>query len=392
MTFFALLRSFLGKIVLFSLPLIAQDSSEPTLTHPPERKGPPLLKDDGSRVSVLGYHWFHASRPALEMCMPTAKFREQMQFIKDSQIPVISMAEFLAWRRGQGEIPPRAILITMDDGWKSVYTQAFPILKELQIPFTVFLYKNYVGSHRGGRALSLKMIQEMIESGLCSIGSHSVTHPRPGTVRDFAKKEPKTYLTFLQTEFGESKRFLEESFKEKITTYAYPGGFYTKEMFPVAGDFGYDHLFTVKPGKIRRDSSSHTLPRYIILGTHDATFQAAMTFRVNSRTVAPLLTLPHPTTPEPGATIATRLPTISIDLSEVEDLDLDSVVMRVSGFDKVPIQVDEEKRLFSWTVSRPLRQPLCEVTAQWKLQTKSKYEPVMRWSFRLDREAAYQAK
>ncbi len=370
--------------------LKAQDASAKIpLTE--ETQSPSPLEDDGSRVSVLGYHWFHATRPAVQMCMPTTKFREQMQAIKASNTPIISMKEFLAWRRGELEIPPRSFLITMDDGWKSVYTEAYPILKELEIPFTIFLYKNYVGSSRGGRAMSLDMIKEMVASGLCTIGSHSVSHPRPGDVRASAKKGAENYQAFLQNEFGESKRFLEETFGEVVTTYAYPGGFHTDEMFTIAEGLGYDNLFTVKPGKVRRNSANNTLPRYIILGNHDGAFQAAMTFRAGPPTISTQTTLPYPVSPESGSIVSSRLPTISVDLSEVVDLDLDSLVMRVSGFDRVPVEIVPESQIFRWRVSRPLRQALCEVSVQWKLRTKEKHEPVMRWAFRLDREAAYQA-
>ncbi len=50
-------------------------------------------------------------------------------------------------------------LITMDDGWKSTYTDAYPILKEFGYPFTVFLYTNYIDG--GTSALTSKMIKEM---------------------------------------------------------------------------------------------------------------------------------------------------------------------------------------------------------------------------------------
>ncbi len=103
------------------------------------------------------------------------------------------------------------------------------------------------------------------------------------------------------------------------------------------------------------------------------------------------ISLPHPTKPEPGEIIASRLPDIEIDLSSVEDLDPESVVMRVAGFGKVPLAANTKSLIYKWTVSRPLRQPLCEVTTQWRLKGNESYEPVIRWSFRIDHEAAYQA-
>lgn len=383
----------LGAICCSVSPLSAQEQPTPAaLPEAGSPGGPPLIfEDDGARVSVLGYHEFHATKKTTQMRIPTSKFRTQMKAIKESNIPVISMPQFLAWRRGESEIPPKSFLITMDDGWKSVYTDAFPVMKEFQLPFTVFLYKNYVGSNRGGRAMSLAMIREMTESGLCTIGSHSVTHPLPSDVKEAEKSGPENYETFLQKEFGDSRTFLEETFKNQITTYAYPGGYYTDEMFPIADAHGYDHLFTVKPGKVRRDSPHNTLPRYIVLGDHDGAFNAAMVFRNGARMALAPVALPHPTHPSPGEIVASRLPTISVDLSKVDGLNPDSVVMRVAGFDKVPVERNPGTMVFQWTVSRPLRQPMCEVTAQWKLKSKDKYEPVMRWGFRLDHEAAYQA-
>ncbi|MEN8773578.1 MAG: polysaccharide deacetylase family protein [Akkermansiaceae bacterium] len=387
------------KAIRFTLVLIAlcfglqaQESPIGSIeTVPPVEDAIEVFEDDGSRVSVLGYHVFHATLPATQMRIPTSKFRTQMEAIKRSNISVINLEQFLAWRRGDCELPPQSILITMDDGWRSVYTEAFPIMQELKLPFTIFLYKNYVGTNRGSRAMSFAMIREMVNSKLCSIGSHSVSHPFPSKVKKAEKEGLEAYEKFLRNELGTSKKFLDDTFKVKVTAYAYPGGYHTDEMFPLANEYGYDHLFTVKPGKIRRDSSRHTLPRYIVLGNHDGAFNAAMVFRNGVRVANIPVTLPHLTEPEPGEIIASRLPTIKVDLSGVENLDPDSVVMRVAGFGKVPLMVDPDTLVFQWAVSRPLRQPLCEVTTQWRLKEKENYEPVMRWSFRIDHEAAYQS-
>jgi hypothetical protein len=94
--------------------------------------------------------------------------------------------------------------------------------------------------------------------------------------------------------------------------------------------------------------------------------------------------------PRPGALTANRLPLIAADLSEVEALDPESLVMRVAGFGKVPATWDEEKKTYSWQVNRPLRTPACRVSLQWKEKERREYELPMRWSFRIDLEAAYQ--
>lgn len=349
-----------------------------------------LPEDDGSRLAILGYHEFSDTKEPTAMRIRTAQFREQMLALQTLKLPIINLDQFLQWKRGKGTIPPRAILITIDDGWKSTYTDAFPILKELGYPFTVYLYKNYVDG--GGRALTTPMIKEMQQHG-CTIGSHSVSHSFPSTVKSHAKKGPQAYDTFLRLELDVSRRFLHGKFKEPVTTYAYPGGYFTKEMFPIGDAAGYEFYFTVKPGKIRRDSSNYTLPRYIVRGVLDKKFEAATRFQATGK-AAPVIgyqTTPHPVVPEPGGMIESRLPTISADLSAIENLDHNSISMRVSGFGLVPAHFDPQSKKISWTVNRRLRQQVTEVSVQWSLLAQAKPEPPMRWSFLIDREAAYQA-
>jgi len=198
----------------------------------------------------------------------------------------------------------------------------------------------------------------------------------------------------LKEEFGTSKTFLEHKFKQPITTYAYPGGYHTEEMYPIAKELGYEYLFTVIPGKIKADTNNLTLPRYIILGTHDYIFKNAITFRnlVNQGTDLSTLptSTPHPVKPVPATAVESRTPTISADLSKVSELDADSIVMRVAGFGKVPFTYNPETKICSWKVIRPLHADSVEVQVQWKINGETSYEPSMKWTFLIDKTAAYQ--
>ena len=103
---------------IFCYGLHAQEAPIAATDRTPPAKE--VFDDDGSRVAVLGYHVFHKTLPATQMRIPTSKFRSQMEAIRKSNIAVITLEQFLAWRRGEGELPPQSILITMDDGWRSV--------------------------------------------------------------------------------------------------------------------------------------------------------------------------------------------------------------------------------------------------------------------------------
>ena len=373
----------------------ADDQAKPvkTTAQATNNKTTNATAKSDARVTVLGYHDFSSTKDATEMLISTAKFRRQMQAIKDLGLNVISLEDFTAWKRGEKTIGDRSVLITIDDGWKSIYTDAFPILKEMGFPFTIFLYTNYING--GSNALTTAMIKEMQKHG-CSIGSHSISHPYPAAVKSERAKGEAAFKAYLQKEMGQSRKSLQKQFGGDILCYAYPGGFVTGEMLPIAAEQGYECLFTVLPGKTTRSTSNFTIPRYIILGTHDYIFRNATSFKATKTSAATLgaiiQTTPHPVIPEPGSIISTRLPSISVDLSKVENIDADSVVMRVAGFGKVPVQYDPARKIAQWKVSRRLRSRTCEVSVQWRSMGETEYNKPMTWIFLVNREAAYQLK
>lgn len=370
----------------------AAPGAAPAPAAPTDEK--PTLQDDATRVAVLGYHDFSETLPETAMRMHTSKFRKQMAAIKQLGLTVITLDDFLAWKRGEKTLPERCVLIGLDDGWKSVYTDAFPILKEYGYPFTLYLYKEYVDG--GGKALSSEMIAEMMKSG-ASIGSHSVTHPYPGVVKGQKKKGTDVFDAFLRKEFGESKRFLESKFPYKVTTYAYPGGYHCEEMYPIAQEFGYAALFTVIPQKVKRTTPNTSVPRYMILGNYDKIFDLATSFNEGGSGGPPPIgavpgapqTTPVPVNPPAGQMINTRLPMISVDLSTIQDLDPASLVMKIPGLGEVPAQYNPTTKSFFWQMNRKIRQTSCQVTVNWK-DTKGKAPEIpLRWTFQIDRSAVY---
>lgn len=366
---------------------------EPTQHDQPDQ---PAQKEDHVRVAVLGYHDFSSTRQVQEMVIRPSKFRKQMQAIKDLKLNVITLEDFILWKQGKKTIPDKSIMITIDDGWLSVYTDAYPILKEFGYPFTIYLYTNYID--RGGRSMTSEMIREMMQNG-CTIGSHSVSHPMPSTIRKYQRQGDEAFQEFIDNELGESKKILESSFGQPVNTYVYPGGIHTSEMYETAEEVGYQHLFTVKPGKVTRETDDNIIPRYVILGEdkHDYIFKHATTFPANaiSRGTSGAVfkkEMPHPVSPSAGEKISSRMPTITADLTDVENIDESSIIMRVEGFGQVPAIYDPETKTISWEVNRRLRTHHCSVSLQWKLIEAKSHEPPMEWTFVIDKEAAYTPK
>ena len=354
----------------------------------------PTVEDDGVRVAVLGYHEFSETRPQTAMRIRTSKFRKQLEIIDQLGIDVISLDDFLAWKRGEIGLPEKCVLLTFDDGWLSVYTDAFPILKEFGHPFTLYLYQDYVDG--GGRALTTPMIREMLAHG-GTLGSHSVTHPLPSFVKRKRDGGPEVFDAYLRVELGQSREFLESQFDVPVTTYAYPGGFFTEEMLKLGPELGYTHMFTVEPAKVTRASPDLALPRYMILGNYDRIFEFATTFRdVSNAIVAPdgaitgmLETTSYPVRPVPGAIINTRTPEITADLTTLENLDPATLTMTIPGFGIVPAEFDPEAGQFAWTPNRRLRHHIYRIEITWRDTEGNPPEKPLTWSFQIDRKSAY---
>ncbi|QQL45700.1 polysaccharide deacetylase family protein [Sulfuriroseicoccus oceanibius] len=344
-------------------------------------------------VSILGYHRFSSSAKPTDMMTTTARFREEMQMLADSGVAVVSMEDFLAWKRGEINIPNPSVVITIDDGWKSVYTEAYPVLKEFGFPFTTFIYTNFFGGL--GKTLSAEQVKEMIANGM-TLGCHSKSHPYVSKVRAERQKGEEAYAKFLREEMVETADVLEREIGVRPVVYAYPGGYYADDMLEAANEAGYEALFTVNPAKVVFDTPNHEIHRYVVHGDKPYTFDNATTFggiplgrkslaaADGSRIEKADLHL----VPADGEVVTDRQPLVSADLSQVGDVDPESLVMRISGFGKVEPHFDAETKLVTYKMSRRLRATDVAVYLSWKLIESDRYEPPLRWSFTVDRTAS----
>src|SRR5271157_3968135 len=81
-------------------------ASAVSASPPPTVATPPPAVDRSAKVIVLCYHRFE-DNPRDSLAIAPAEFRTQMKALKDNGIEVVSMKDFLAWRRGEKSIPPK---------------------------------------------------------------------------------------------------------------------------------------------------------------------------------------------------------------------------------------------------------------------------------------------
>lgn len=379
---------------------------EPAAPVPTEEEAPlnaetPELKvKTSAQVSILCYHDFITGKSNNAMVINIDHFRQHLQALRDAKLPVISMADYLAWRDGEKDIPDPSVLITIDDGWRSVYTLAHPVLKEFGYPYTIFLYKNYV--NKGGRTMKTEEIRQLMAEG-ATVGSHSVSHPYPPEYRRRAKGPAEEYQAWLAHEFVESKAYLENLLGIKVITYAYPGGYFTPEMAQKGtGEWGYKALFTCNPVRTSWDTPLAEIGRFIIFGNDpaDRNFKLATNFAGGSVDLGRQLLggqmgedgQPQESLvrviPAENETVTSRRPRITVDLSKLEGIDPASVVMRLPGFGEVPATYNADTRQLVYQPAATLRTPEVPVHVRLRRQGEAK-DDVISWKFFIDLNAHY---
>lgn len=354
-------------------------------------KAVPFELNKSALVSILGYHDFR-ERGGSPMIIASAKFREQMQAIKDSGIPVIPLSDVLAWRKGLKNIPEESIVITMDDGWEGVHTYAYPVLKEFGFPFTAYLYKKYVNI--GGRSLSWDQIREMMKNG-CEIGSHSVSHE---SLRIKKGRKEEDHQLWLLGELKDSKEFLEKNLGVPINSFAYPFGVFDDSTSDTALQVGYETLMTVNNQKVSWDTPLGKMGRYIIHGESDANFKLATSFRGRGDIASNHFLVPDTKdekgkllielSPLPEEVITERQPLIQANLKGLGSIVPESVKLRIGGLGVVPASYDLLNMKVSYRLPYKLRRDGCAVTLSFKRNVEAEDE-VVNWRFKVNLTAAY---
>ena len=347
--------------------------------------------DQTAQVVVFGYHRFEQKihRPDTEIT-PEA-FEAQMQALKDHNVAVIGMQDFLAWKRGEKSIPPHAAIITIDDGWKTCYEVAWPILKKFGYPVTLFIYTEGIkgGKFGGGAAMSWEQLAEMRDGG-ADIQAHSATHQdlrKPYDKVTKRKLNEQEYNEWLNAEVAGSKATLEQKLGIKVNCFAVPFGYYNERVKKATEDARFEAVFTVYGQKLTYGSPNESLGRYMIEANKPKVFEDAISFSGSSSGgSAPVTEMPLTSiNPQPadGSTASSR-PLIKANLGAIGGIEPDSVKMRVSGLGLVPAIYDAASKTISYQVTQPLHGDACSVIVEAKIGGK---KAEAHWSFTLSEAA-----
>jgi peptidoglycan/xylan/chitin deacetylase (PgdA/CDA1 family) len=242
-------------------------SGETLIRIPLKEKNRGGLFEDGYQiVPILCYHKF-GSGDTSSMNIPAHIFEQQMKYLKDNGYRVISprqLVDFLEYRR---QIPKKSVLITMDDGYKSVYEVAWPILKKYDFTATLFVYTDYVGISK--KAISWDELRILKANGF-TVGSHSVAHS------DLTKKNQdeteEDFQNRLKKEIFLSKQIIDARLGQDTLFFSFPYGRYNANLMKMVQSAGYKIAVTVDRGSNPFFTNPLALKRDMILKQDIALF------------------------------------------------------------------------------------------------------------------------
>lgn len=177
------------------------------------------------------------------------QFRRQIGFLARNGWQFVTMNELMAFN---GISPEKTVAITFDDGYLDNLTNALPVLREFNAKATLYLVVDRhdrdwsvakKAHHNSGELarepkLDDTQVQELLDSGLIELGSHTLTHPNlPASTPDQRWEE-----------IHQSKIFLENRFGVSVTSFAYPFGLYQPLDAELARKAGYTNAVTVEEG------------------------------------------------------------------------------------------------------------------------------------------------
>jgi peptidoglycan/xylan/chitin deacetylase (PgdA/CDA1 family) len=211
------------------------------------------------QVAILAYHRLDPATAASATVVTTPLFTRQMEEIAAARLPVITLHALVAGR----DLPPRAVAITADDGYRSVYTQMFPVLKRFGFHATLFVNPPMIGD---GAYLTWAQIAEMRASGLIDVQAHTLTHPDFRAER--ARRAPQDFAASVAHQLAGSRQML-AGHGIASDLLAWPYGIHDPELEQAAAHAGYLAAFALQGRPAIPGTDPYAWPRYQIYQTDE---------------------------------------------------------------------------------------------------------------------------
>lgn len=212
------------------------------------RKNTPLT------LPILMYHYVEVVtdlRDTIRQSMSVRPeiFAEQLTTLLQNGYTPVRLNDVSDYYSGTGDLPPKPVVFTFDDGYRDFYTDVLPILQKYHVPAVAYVVSGYLDTTQN--YLTTPQLLEIQDSGLVEIAAHSVSH------RNFLYINQADALY----EMKQSKRELEALLGIPIRHFAYPYGVYDSNIVLLAEKTGFESAATVDRGVIQTYKNRFQLKR-----------------------------------------------------------------------------------------------------------------------------------
>ncbi len=297
-----------------------------------------LAEEEGPRAVIFMYHRFGESRhPSTNVTL--AQFDEQLDFFESNDFKILTLGEIADALKQHKPLPDKAVAITIDDAYLSVYKEAYPRLKAKGYPFTVFVATD--GVDQGIPAyMTWEQMREMQKDG-AQFANHSQTHDY------LTKKTPgesqQAWLDRMNVDINAAQKRIQDELGQAPALFAYPYGEYNLDLMKIIEELGYT-AFGQHSGGVDSLSDRRCLPRFPVAEAY-AEMKA---FRTKAFSLAMPVIQQDPVEP----VTSEKRPQLTISLAP-STANLDQLACYI-GDKRMKIQWQEPKKQFTIQTEKDL--------------------------------------
>ena len=218
---------------------------------------PLLAMNAQADVSVLVYHHVSEDTPPSTSTSPDL-FEQQLDKIEELGMEVVSLDhESTADALDGHDDDELRVALTFDDAYESVYTTAWPILKERGIPFTIFIMTDAIDDGTSGY-MTWDQLEELAEHELVTIGNHTADHG--ALIRRTDESEGELRERIEQNLDHANERIEAETGVES-NIFAHPYGEFSEPLTEALAERGW-YGFAQHSGVLGEHSDPRNIPRF----------------------------------------------------------------------------------------------------------------------------------
>ncbi len=214
------------------------------------------LASAGEHGVILLYHHVATDTPPSTTISP-GDFRAHLQYLRDNDFTVVGLDTMIQSLQGKQQLADRAIAITFDDGYLSIFTEAFPLLQEFGYPFSLFISTEPINNGQPNY-MSWDQVREMSDAGVL-IANHMEDHPYMLTKQ--AGEDDQQWLRQLRRNLQQAEQTIEAETGQSHHYLAYPYGEFNQEIKDMLAELNYIGL-AQNSGAVGYNSDWLALPRF----------------------------------------------------------------------------------------------------------------------------------